>query len=124
MARRFRRTTLVATCTDDYQPFLQLVQGTPTVGTIMQEIVEGTFNVLLFGATMAMVERGSQRPTLATVPGQQYAVGAFLGLGPTREKGAGYRLDELWVANTTAGSNARIVFVGVVEDVEEGGAAY
>lgn len=77
-------------------------------------IVEGFIQAQTNGATLRIVPRGSPAPATAD-KGFALAAGAAAGLGPVRHLEAGARLDEIWVRNTTAGSNAVLVFFGIVE---------
>lgn len=94
--------------TDSYTRLLDVV-GLNSVARL--EVVEGFLTFQSFGAT---VYYGTTKPP-ASAAGTQWGAGSGFGLGPRRDKGAGWRLDRVWVKNTTAGSNAVAVVQGLVE---------
>ena len=77
-------------------------------------VVEGFIQAQSNGATVRMQPRASPAPATADA-GLTLATGAAIGLGPIQAVEAGVRLDEVWARNTTAGSNATLVFFGVLE---------
>lgn len=74
------------------------------------EVVGGVLQAQSKSATFRIVPRGSPAPATADL-GTDLAAGAAIGLQATDQ----WRLDEVWVRNTTAGQNAILVFSGSVE---------
>jgi len=74
------------------------------------QIVGGFLQAQGQGATFRMVPRGSPAPATAE-GGNTLSAGAGIGLQKTDE----WRLDEIWMRNTTAGSNATVVFTGTLD---------
>lgn len=74
------------------------------------DIVGGILQAQTNGATIRIVPRGSPAPATADA-GTALATGAGVGLQMTDQ----WRLDEIWARNTTAGSNATLVFTGTLE---------
>lgn len=77
-------------------------------------IVEGFVQAQTNGATVRIVPRGATAPATGD-SGLVLGVNAAIGLGPVQTIDAGVRLDEVWVRNTTAGSNSLLIFWGVLE---------
>lgn len=73
-------------------------------------ILGGMLQAQNFGVTMRMVPRGSPAPATAD-PGTAITAGSGIGLQATDQ----WRLDEIWVRNSAAGSNATVVFTGTIE---------
>lgn len=95
---------------DAYRSLMDLlalgVGGSAAGVTILGGILQAQTN----GATVRIVPRGSPAPATADA-GTTLAAGAGIGLQATDQ----WRLDEIWVRNTTAGQNATLVFTGSVE---------
>lgn len=100
----YRRVTLRFACGDSYAQALSKV--TPL------EVVDGTVMPDTFGVTYA-----AQPGTPAATTGIALSVGQPLNMGPRTVRGAGWRLDEVYFRNTSAGSNGFVTFVGVVDDL-------
>lgn len=75
------------------------------------EMVEGFLTFQTFGCT---VYYGLTKPSAAQA-GSQWLAGSGFGLGPRQTKGTGWRLDRIWLKNTTAGSASTAVLQGIVE---------
>lgn len=73
-------------------------------------IVGGLLQVQTKNATVRMVPRGAPIPATAD-GGTDLSPGAGVGIQLTDQ----WRLDEVWVRNTTAGQNATVVFTGTLE---------
>lgn len=74
------------------------------------QIVGGLLQAQSNGATVRIVPRGSPAPATADA-GSALSAGSGVGLQMTDQ----WRLDEVWVRNTTAGQNATVVFTGTLE---------
>lgn len=99
--------TLLGTEADDaYHSVVELF-GFPQ---LVARIVAGTLQVQGFGATLRYNPRRTPAPD-TTLGGTAIAAGAGLGYQASDRA----RLDELWLRNTVAGSNATIVFSGTWE---------
>lgn len=107
MALVKKRTTITFTGTDSY--VLLADQSTPLGFT---EAIEGVFSFQDNPSELVMKE-ASTRPA-TTDRGTRWPAGSYLGVGPVSEPGAGFRLDQVWFRNQTAGSTAVVVFQGVV----------
>lgn len=105
---RTRRVTISFACADAFT--------TAVSPRARLEVIEGSFNVQTNAATMAVAE-SSPAATGSTL-GQNLPVGSFVATGPTVTVGSGWRLDQTFFRNQTAGSNATVVFAGTVRDVE------
>lgn len=102
-----QRTTLDGTlAADAYRSLADLLgfQGSRA------RVLGGVLQAQLNGATVRIVPRGSGVPATADA-GTKLAADAPLGFQASDE----VMLDEVWVRNTTAGSNARLVFTGTLE---------
>lgn len=100
----YRRATIRFACGDNY--------AAPVGGVIPLEVVDGTIMPDTFGVTYQ-----SNEGTPGNSNGIALAVGQPLNMGPRTVRGAGWRLDQLYFRNSSAGSNGFVVFVGVVDDL-------
>lgn len=106
-----QRVTLSGTLTADaYRSLADLFGFSGT----RANIVEGFLQAQTFAGTMRIVPRGSPAPATAD-GGLALIAGAAIGLGPIKALDAGVALEEVWVRNTAAGSNAAFLFWGVLE---------
>lgn len=80
-------------------------------------IKEGFLNVLLFDAVFMYVMEGGAAPSTSSSSGGDVirAANSMSTFGPSWTPGQGYRLDRLYVRNSSAGSNAKLAFEGTVE---------
>lgn len=93
---------------DGYRNLLDLFG----LGVAHVNVVGGLLQAQTNGATVRIVPRGSPKPSDADA-GTTLAAGAGIGF----QESDFIRLDEIWVRNTTAASNARLVFTGTLETV-------
>lgn len=107
----FSRTTLTATVGDNFSRFIDLL--TPTSSAIEGMVVNGVFSFEANGVQVAILAKGVS-PTQVNTTGQAWPVNSFRGEGPNVDPGSGVYLQEIWVKNTTPGSNGRVVFTGTV----------
>lgn len=75
-------------------------------------ILEGFINIQTNGATLGIFPDSA--PDTADA-GFAISAGAAIGLGPAKDSDAAWALEDIWVRNSTAGSNATVVFTGVLE---------
>ena len=95
---------------DSYSRLIDLL----SMPGVKAEYVEGFVTFQSFGATVFYQSAGGDAPLSGSV-GVQWAAGSGFGLGPRQTPGAGWRLDRIWLKNTTAGSAAVVVVQGIVD---------
>lgn len=103
------RITATFTATDSY---LQLSQAASSLPLYFTEATEGVFSFQ--DNPMEVVMKEDSTAPVAADRGTRWPAGSYLGVGPVTEQGAGFRLDQMWIRNQTAGSTSVVVFQGVV----------
>lgn len=109
MARPFRRTYTATLADDNYHRFSDLVGADKGLA-----MLEGFLGAQTNGFTWRI---GPSTTPAATEAGDPIVANSGRGFGPVRDVLAGWWLDELWVRNTLAGSNATVVLNAVLEPI-------
>lgn len=97
----------VALADDDFHSISDLIGFDVASGPFL---LEGFIQAQTFGL---IVRFGDQAQPPKALGGLSLVAGGALGVGPVRDPAASWFLNELWVRNATAGSNATLCVVGV-----------
>lgn len=75
-------------------------------------LLEGFIQAQSFGL---VVRFGDQSTPPTAAGGLALTAGTAIGVGPVRDSRASWPLDQVWVRNATAGSNATLAVIGIAE---------
>lgn len=107
-----RKRTLKLSPGDNYRTVADLF-GVAGI-SVGAKLVEGFIQALTNGATLYVASDTTDVPG-PTDPGFSLAVGAGQGWGPAYRSDAALDLANVWVRNTTAGSNATVIVQGIFD---------
>lgn len=106
-----RRVTLRATVADTFKRVIDLIS--PASSAIEGALIDGVLTFETNGLLLATLPKGTSPGTETAF--QTWPANSFIATGP---EGKGYQIEELWVKNSTAGSNAVVAYTGAIETVD------